>query len=173
VRIFSVDPGPVQSGWLLCEAAPFRIVDMGITPNDDVRARCSKGGFDVLVIEHISMGGMIAGQETFDTCFEAGRFAEAARPRPFVLLKRIKVKLHLCGQARAKDSNIRQALVDRFGGSAAIGKKASKGPLYGVKAHIWAALAIAVTYADTTSAATVVPDAPSWEESSDALKAHP
>jgi hypothetical protein len=153
VRVLAIDPGFKQSGWLLCESDPFRILDMGITPNEDVLTRCAQGGryFGVVVIEHISMGGMIAGQETFDTCFEAGRFAQAAFPQPFVLLKRIKVKLHLCGQARAKDANIRQALIDRFGGSEAIGKKKTPGPLYGVKAHIWAALAIAVTYVDTAT----------------------
>ena len=151
MRVLAIDPGFKQSGWLLCDSEPFSIRDMGISSNDDVRIRCAHEAFDVVVIEHISMGGMIAGQETFDTCFEAGRFAETAAPRPFVLLKRIKVKLHLCGQARAKDANIRQALIDRFGGSEAIGKKKTPGPLYGVKAHIWAALAIAVTYVDTAT----------------------
>jgi len=59
------------------------------------------------------------------------------------------VKLHLCGSARAKDTNIRQALIDRYGGSAAIGKKAAPGPLYGVSKDVWSALAVAVTAADT------------------------
>jgi hypothetical protein len=170
MRIFAVDPGFKQSGWLVCDSDPFGIRDMGITSNDDVRSRCAHEAFDVLVIEHISMGGMIAGQETFDTCFEAGRFAEAAGQGRFELLKRIRVKMHLCGQARAKDANIRQALIDRFGGSQAIGLKKTPGPLYGVKAHIWAALALAVTYADTHRER---PDAPSWEEMHDAAAGRP
>jgi len=61
-------------------------------------------------------------------------------------ISRRAVKLHLCGSARAKDANIRQALIDRYGGSAAIGRKAAPGPLYGVSKDVWSALAIAVTY---------------------------
>ncbi|MBV8782506.1 MAG: hypothetical protein JO353_14005, partial [Phycisphaerae bacterium] len=51
---------------------------------------------------------------------------------------------------RAKDGNIRQALIDRFGPTKerAIGKKKSPGPLYGMSGDCWSALAVAVTYAD-------------------------
>jgi len=58
------------------------------------------------------------------------------------------VKMHLCGQARAKDANIRQALIDRFGGAAAIGRKAAPGPLYGISGDVWQALGLAVTWWD-------------------------
>jgi hypothetical protein len=64
-----------------------------------------------------------------------------------VLLPRRAVKLALCGDSRAKDANIRQALIDRFGGKdAAVGRKAAPGPLYGISRDVWSALAIAVTY---------------------------
>jgi hypothetical protein len=62
------------------------------------------------------------------------------------MLPRRAVKLALCGDSRAKDANIRQALIDRFGGSAAIGRKANPGPLYGISPDVRSALAIAVTY---------------------------
>jgi hypothetical protein len=63
------------------------------------------------------------------------------------MLQRRAVKLALCGDSRAKDANIRQALIDRFGGKdAAIGRKAAPGPLYGISRDVWSALAIAVTY---------------------------
>ena len=55
----------------------------------------------------------------------------------------------LCKNNRAKDKNIRQALIDRFGpGKAAIGTKKAPGPLYGLKSHLWSALAVAVVAAD-------------------------
>ena len=44
--------------------------------------------------------------------------------------------------------NVRQALIDRHGGATAIGKKASKGPLYGCSADVWAALGVAVYWTD-------------------------
>ena len=61
---------------------------------------------------------------------------------------RTQVKLHICGTARAKDSNVRQALMDRYGSTRelAIGKKKTPGPLYGFSADMWSALAIALTY---------------------------
>ena len=66
---------------------------------------------------------------------------------------RLDVKLHLCKDSRAKDANIRQALLDRFpatggGKTPQIGTKAQPGPLYGIKSHLWAALGVAVTFAD-------------------------
>jgi hypothetical protein len=75
-----------------------------------------------------------------------GRFAEAAHRVPVVILPRRAVMLALCGDSRAKDANIRQALIDRFGGPAAVGRKAAPGPLYGIARDVWSALAIAVTY---------------------------
>jgi hypothetical protein len=51
------------------------------------------------------------------------------------------VKLHLCNSPRAKDANVRQALLDRLGPQ---GTKKAPGPTYGVKSHEWAALAVAV-----------------------------
>src|SRR3990167_6090451 len=58
---------------------------------------------------------------------------------------------HLCHDSRAKDGNIRAALIDRFGPGKdrAIGRKATPGPLFGVSSDVWSALAIAVTFTDT------------------------
>jgi hypothetical protein len=53
------------------------------------------------------------------------------------------VKLALCGSLKAKDANIRKALIDRYGGPACVKKG---GQLAGIKSHLWAALALAVTY---------------------------
>lgn len=61
------------------------------------------------------------------------------------MMPRIEVKKHLCHNGAAKDSNIRQALIDRFGPP---GVKKEPGILYGVKKDIWAAMAIAVTWFD-------------------------
>jgi hypothetical protein len=143
--VLAIDPGSARSAWLRFEGD--RPQGFGITANDVlVRALRSGGLPDVVVIEKVESYGMAVGAEVFDTVLWAGRFAEAAHRVPVVLLPRRAVKLALCGDSRARDANIRQALIDRFGGSAAVGRKAAPGPLYGISRDVWSALAIAVTY---------------------------
>ena len=144
--ILAIDPGTTRSAWLQFDGT--RPGAFGITANDVLANALRSGGLpDVVVIEKIESYGMAVGAEVFDTVFWAGRFAEAANRVPVVMLPRRVVKLALCGDSRAKDANIRQALLDRFGGSAAVGRKAAPGPLYGIHRDVWSALAIAVTYA--------------------------
>jgi hypothetical protein len=144
--VLAIDPGTSQSAWLRFDGD--RPQGFGITANDVlVRALRSGGLPEVVVIEKVESYGMAVGAEVFDTVLWAGRFAEAAHRVPVVLLPRRAVKLALCGDLRAKDANIRQALIDRFGGKdAAVGRKAAPGPLYGISRDVWSALAIAVTY---------------------------
>ncbi|HEY3545077.1 MAG TPA: hypothetical protein VGK17_03175 [Propionicimonas sp.] len=143
--ILAIDPGSAQSAWLKYDgSAPGAF---GITSNEVLAKALRSGGLpDVVVIEKIESFGMAVGAEVFDTVWWAGRFAEAASRVAVVMLPRRTVKLALCGDSRAKDANIRQALIDRFGGSEAIGRKAAPGPLYGISRDVWSALAIAVTY---------------------------
>ncbi len=104
-----------------------------------------------LAIEMIASYGMAVGREVFETCVWIGRFVEAWNGSEPRLIPRLTVKLHLCKSPKANDASIRQALIDRYGPGKdkAIGKKASQGPLYGVSADVWAALALAVTWQDT------------------------
>ena len=93
----------------------------------------------------IASYGMPVGAEVFSTCLWIGRFIEkwvtfTCLPEP-QLIPRGDIKLHLCRSLRAKDANVRQALIDRFG---APGTKKAPGALYGVTSHCWAALALAV-----------------------------
>jgi len=144
--LLAIDPGSGQSAWLQFDGS--RPTAFGITANEILVKALRSGGLpDVVVIEKVESYGMAVGAEVFDTVWWAGRFAEAASRVPVVMLPRRAVKLALCGDSRAKDANIRQALLDRFGGSAAVGRKASPGPLYGISRDVWSALAIAVTYA--------------------------
>lgn len=147
--IVAIDPGNEQSAWVIYDRD--HVVDAGINENDAILGMidCEWDTSTPLVIEMIASYGMPVGKEVFDTCLWIGRFMEAANGAELVYRK--DVKMHLCGSMRAKDSNIRQALIDRFGPGkeAAIGLKASPGPLYGFRRDMWAALAVAVTYSDT------------------------
>ena len=145
--VFAIDPGTTRSAWvLLGRGAP---VEHGIVDNEDLLDILVEGPGGCVVIEKVESFGMAVGAEVFETVFWAGRFAQAS-PSPFDRIGRKAVKAHLCGSTRAKDANIRQALIDRFGGPDSIRKG---GPLYGVKADIWAALAVAVTWRDLNTAA--------------------
>jgi hypothetical protein len=102
----------------------------------------------LLAIEGIASYGMPVGAETFDTCVWIGRFWQASQtPHSHKqLIYRMNVKDHLCHSRRATDANVRQALIDRFGGSPAIKKG---GALYGIHKDVWSALAVGVVAYDT------------------------
>ena len=143
--ILALDPGPTQSAWVrLDDGAPAGFAKQ---PNEGVLAMLAgyRSGSDVLVIERIASYGMAVGAEVFETVYWSGRFAQAFGGW-VERLPRLAIKMHLCHNSRAKDANIRQALIDRYGGPACIRKG---GALYGVKADIWAALAVGLTWLDT------------------------
>lgn len=144
--VLAIDPGTHESAWCSWDGASIR--DKGIAPNADVADLLYSGrlDYDLLAIEMVACYGMPVGAETFETCVWIGRFLEAAgcgapsaRHR---LVYRTDVKLHLCGTCRAKDANVRQRLIDLYG---APGTKAKPGGTYGVRSHIWSAMAVAVT----------------------------
>lgn len=151
--VLAIDPGPTESAWLVYNAKTGGIRSFGKHPNEGLRARLTMMSDDIgtVAIEKVESFGMAVGAEVFDTVWWAGRFAEVAirQSCEVVQVTRRSVKLELCGSVRAKDGNIRQALIDRYGGSAAIGRKKTPGPLYGISNDVWSALAIAVTWAST------------------------
>lgn len=139
--ILAIDPGPTRSAWVVWDGR--RVVDSAWCENALVRDVIHDNlRYCQVAIEMIASYGMAVGAEVFQTCVEIGRFLEVSRGSASLVFRR-DVKMHLCGSARAKDANIRQALIDRLG---PVGTKKTPGPLYGVKSHIWAALAVAVTY---------------------------
>ena len=108
---------------------------------------------DALAIEMVASYGMAVGASVFETCVWAGRFIErwsaVSAAGSVTQVYRREVKLHICGSAKAKDANVRQALIDRYGGKAkAIGRKATPGPLYGMSGDCWSALGVAITAAE-------------------------
>lgn len=146
MRILAIDPGTEQSGWAIYEDG--EVIDSGVASNTDIMLSLSNpaGGFNMcerLAIEMVASYGMAVGREVFETCVWIGRFQQLWKfPRSVLKVYRKDVKLHLCGTTKAKDANIRQALIDKIGPQ---GTKKSPGPTYGVKSHAWAALAVAVT----------------------------
>jgi hypothetical protein len=151
MRIIAIDPGNVRSALLVWSFGQIEtIADQENHSLKPVLRSLARPGTE-LVLEMIGHygTGMPAGREVFDTCVWIGRFAEAwyletGCEARYIL--RPTVKTHLCGTPRAKDPNVRQALLDRFGGKAAIGRRDAPGPLYGVTGDLWSALAVAIVW---------------------------
>lgn len=156
--VLAIDPGTTQSAW--CVLKGDKVCGRGIEDNEIVLDRCRGKGdfgyFDHVAIEMIASYGMPVGREVFETVLWVGRFYESLNRCGFEpeLVYRLDVKVHLCGSARAKDANIRQAVIDRFprtggGKCPQVGTKSSPGPLYGVSKDVWAALAVALFKVDS------------------------
>ena len=179
-RILGVDPGLRVSGYVLL--AGDSVEASGVLPNEEILASvlpcaCDPGA--LLAIEEMGGQGRFVGLDELRTVRWSGRFEErwialcAYRGCPagvrFVL--RSTVKARILGRANGKDAQIRQALIDLWGGEeAALGPKGQKkrkgvepirGPLYGVSSHAWSALAVAVTVRDQfAQEAAPAPQAP-------------
>lgn len=145
--IIAIDPGTLESAVVVWDGAA--ILDHFIKPNTEVLSylRYSADIDYQLVIEKVVSYGMSVGESTFETVLWSGRFAEAwdHRRGNWDRLPRMDVKMFWCHSAKAKDTNIWQAMVDRFGEP---GKKATPGFLYEIRSHSRAALALAVAYAE-------------------------
>ena len=154
MRVVGLDPGWEHSALVMWDGA--RIVEHCELSNQNIidlfrdTASWIHDSIAVLVIEQIESMGMAVGKTTFETVYWSGRFAEAWHSGRVERLTRRAIKLHMCGHSTAKDANIRQAILDRFGPSTekAIGSKKAPGPLYGISKHEWSALAVALTWYD-------------------------
>ena len=138
MTILALDPGPTDSAFVLWDGA--RVIEAAHWPNADIRQVLIGREYDLAACEMIASYGMAVGKSVFETCVWIGRFVEVARVEPRLVYRR-DAKLHLCHSPRAKDANVRQALIDRLGPQ---GTKKNPGPTYGMKSHLWAALAVGV-----------------------------
>lgn len=164
--ILAIDPGTTESAHvlLLCERGLLDVAAHGKGANGNllrILEHARTGPAPAVVIERIEPRyGSQMGMETIVTAEWVGRFVEAARPLPVHLLRRSAILRHLGVAARgaSADAGVRAALIDRFGGrDAAIGRKATPGPLHGIVADQWQALAVAVTFFDVPELAEAVP----------------
>ena len=151
--IFAIDPGNVQSGYALIEMPEFRCVEFGKVDNFELleRVKSLPHGVDAVVIEMVACYGMPVGKDVFETCVWIGRFSQALCLHKVEYVYRKDEKMSLCGDMRAKDSNIRQALVNRYAKhdfKSGKGTKKKPDTFYGVSKDVWQAIAVGVTYYD-------------------------
>lgn len=149
--ILAIDPANELSAYVIMDDN-YKPVDsakiLSYELNDTIGTFKKQYEIDTIVIEMIASYGMAVGKTVFDTCVWVGRFIESANReeiKNIELVYRKDVKMNLCHSMKAKDANVRQALIDRFG---VVGTKNNKGWFYGFAADIWAAYAVGVTYMD-------------------------
>jgi hypothetical protein len=157
-RILAIDPGNTESAFVVIDA-DCRPLWFGKIPNPDllasIQAYRDEWQINHVAIEMIASYGMSVGADVFETCVWIGRFFSHVQGwllREPELVKRHPVKMHHCHSAKAKDSNVTQALVDRFANGASNhgkGTKADPGWFHGFRADVWQAYALAVYAADT------------------------
>jgi hypothetical protein len=140
--IVGIDAGPKDC--CLVELGPTGVVKVETQVVAEIVLQSIVDEDCLWYVEDFVPYGQRLGHESIATIKAIGvlqHFGVAAIDRP-------TIKLHLCGVKNAKDADIRDALIHRFGPGrdAAVGTKKNRGPLYGVSgSHAWAALAVAVT----------------------------
>lgn len=156
--ILAIDPGNIESGYVLVKNN-LEVIQKGKIYNEELLDDLMFDRFwrdsdeeDHVAIEMVASYGMAVGATVFETCVWIGRFVQAIQcgiePK---FIYRKEEKMNLCNSMKAKDSNIVQALIDRFAPNTpnkGKGNKKNQGWFYGFKKDIWQAYAVAVTYHD-------------------------
>ena len=153
--ILAIDPGNIQSAYCVIDKTSYKPIEFGKIDNTELREKMLSElkyyPIETLVIEMIASYGMPVGKEVFDTCVWIGMFIETFKCPNTYYIYRKEEKINLCGSMKAKDSNIRQALIDRF---ATFDFKNGKGTkkqqdfFYGFSKDVWAAYAVGITWLD-------------------------
>ncbi|MGL4108342.1 hypothetical protein [Clostridium sp. LP20] len=162
--IIAIDPGSEESGVTVIRQSDLKPLVAEKITNEELLDNLLMDRYerldevesiDHVAIEMIASYGMAVGKSVFDTCVWIGRFIQALDYNYYndtvKYIYRKDEKMNLCNSMKAKDSNIVQALVDRFAPNTpnkGKGTKKEPGWFYGFKKDIWQAYAVGVTYHD-------------------------
>lgn len=157
--VLALDPGTTETGYTILNEE-YKPLDFGKVNNevlvsDFVRLH-EKHNIDLVVIEQLSSYGNIIGDSVLLTAVWTGRFHQKIVDNhigqyPIAYVKRKQYVTDLTGNPKAKDSNVRQYLVDRFEPNASNnGKGTKKNPsrFYGMSADEWQSTALCVWMMD-------------------------
>ena len=160
--ILAIDPGNIESGVVVIRERDLKPLAAEKITNEELLDNLlmdryervdDKESINHLAIEMIASQGMAVGQTVFETCVWIGKFIQVFYGEEIKIkyIFRKDEKINLCNSMRAKDSNIIQALIDRFAPNTpnkGKGTKKEPGWFYGFKKDIWQAYAVGVTYYD-------------------------
>lgn len=152
-RVLSLDPGNEHTGFVLADSETRRPLEFDKIPNRELADMMLNGTlkFDEFVTERMESMGTLIGRTVLESCEWVGRFSQIAESLGLEVnyVYRHEEKIHICGDSRAKDANIRRALIDRFA-KTANGKGTKKEPdfFFQFRSDIWSAYAILTCYLD-------------------------
>lgn len=152
MTILAIDPGNTESAYCFIDSDTLEPGFFGKVPNEQLLGYILAFTYDTIVIERIASYGMAVGRDVFETCEWVGRFTQAALPAKAEYVYRKEEKLHICKDSKARDANIRRALIDRFARhdlQSGKGTKARPDFFYGFKKDIWQSYAVGLTYLET------------------------
>lgn len=147
-----LDSGTLMTGYVFFDSklGIMQTLPKGKSSNEIVREFVRAKNYDVLVMENITPQGRI-GYTTIDTIRWLGKYEQVATDigTPYVYFSRPFIKKHLTGKVnKTKDSHIRQAVIDKIYPQYT---RKDPGPLKGVTADAWSAVAIGIVWSETFS----------------------
>jgi hypothetical protein len=183
-HILAIDAGTRKSGWVLVEDNDkLKPVEYGFWDNEELEILITDTSNEIfhpnkltVIFEDIQSYGMPVGVDVFETVKWLGELRHVCKYEmlDYKFIKRSEVKNFLCKTSKASDKNVRQAIIDYYGGdSVAIGGKkcldckgkgwngrgrvyckvcagsgvqSRKGVLKGISGHVWSALGVAITH---------------------------
>ena len=152
--LMAIDPGTTESAWVRFVGGV--VTGFAKEANDVVLNRVGlyAGPAALVVCEELECYGKVIGKSALQTARWCGRFEQkflggstAVSHACWRYVPRRAVKLELCGTNAANDKAVRMAAADVYGGpEQAKGTKRAPGPLYGMRADCWQALALGITW---------------------------
>ena len=151
--ILAIDVGTTETGYCLMDKNTYKPLKFGKIDNNELLKIVKEEEYNELVYEEFQSYGMPIGISTITSITWNGRYIQSAldREKKVGFVYRKDEKINLCGSMKAKDSNIRQALIDRFAQfdfKNGKGNKSKRDFFYGFSKDVWAAYAVGVTYLD-------------------------
>lgn len=153
MEILCLDVGTEESAYCIINSETYKPLKFEKINNIELLKIVKNEKYDKMVYEEFQCYGMAIGVSTIKSITWNGRYIQSAldRNKPVEYIYRKEEKMNLCGSMKAKDTNIRQSLIDRFAEfdlKQGKGTKDNKDFFYGFKSDIWASYAVGVTYLD-------------------------
>ena len=158
MKVIAIDPGNKKSAMVIMDGETLKPLYMEMMENEELQRYIKCLHFeeqDRGAIEMLQSYGNLIGRDVLETAVWIGRFYETLRRKLFFppdYIFRMGEKMHICHTSKAGDAEIRRALIDRFcqhDFRTGRGTKGNPDFFAGIKADLWAAYAVGLTYIET------------------------